>query len=380
MPRVRTKPGNQPSEAHSARDRRYMKRALAEASKGLGCTRPNPAVGAVLVKGGRLLGVGFHRGAGAAHAEVEALRTVREGAARGATIYVTLEPCDHWGRTGPCSKKLIEAGVARVVVGSLDPNRAVAGRGLRRLRAAGIEVSTGILEPQCRQINEGYFKHVRSGRPLVLLKAAASLDGRLATRRGESAGLTGAEAHAHLHQLRASCDAILVGIGTVLVDNPRLDVRIPGLERSRPHPLVRVVVDSRARTPPRAKVVRGPGEVIIATTARAPRSRIRALEQAGAEVLVCRPRRGQVSLADLFIRLGRRDLMSVLVEGGGQIHGSLLRDGQADRAIVYLAPRLIGGDGVPLAAGSGRARLDATRLSGVEWQRLGDDMVMTGWF
>jgi diaminohydroxyphosphoribosylaminopyrimidine deaminase/5-amino-6-(5-phosphoribosylamino)uracil reductase len=358
-------------------DIEFMALALGEARKGLGCTRPNPAVGAALVREGALISTGYHRFAGAPHAEIEALRAAPPDRIRGATMYVTLEPCDHRGRTGPCTEELIRIGVARVVVGCSDPNPQVAGRGIARLRAAGIEVTIGVLEAESRWLNQAYFKHVRTGRPQVILKAATSLDGRLATRSGDSRGLTGPQALAHLHTLRAACDAILVGVNTVLVDDPRLTVRRAGSKR-RKGSLVRVVVDSRARTPTDARVVRGAGECIVATTAAAPATRRRRLERAGAEVLICRAKQGRVSLADLFTRLGRRGLMSVLVEGGGQVHGSLLRERLADCAVIYVAPRLIGGDGVPLASGAGRARIKTTGLREVTWQALGDDMVASG--
>ncbi len=356
-------------------DARFMQLALAEAGLGAGQTRPNPPVGAVLVRRGEVLGRGYHHRAGAPHAEIEALQ-VAPGEVRGATLYVTLEPCDHQGRTGPCSQALVEAGIARVVVGCIDPNAQVRGRGVKRLRRAGIQVELGVCEREARELIAAYAKHVVTGLPLVILKAATSLDGRLATRSGDSAGLTGTEAHAHLHALRAQCDAILVGVNTVRADNPRLTPREANADGAE-NKLVRVVVDSQARTSPRAKVVRGEGSVIIATIAAAPESRIRKLEKAGAEVLVCRSKAGRVSLTELFRRLGDRGLMSVLVEGGGEVHGSLLRERLVDRVKIYVAPRLIGGDGVPLLGGKGKARLAATGLIEPRWQALGEDMLLT---
>lgn len=359
-------------------DEGFMQLALNQAQKGLGCTRPNPAVGAVIVVAGKVVARGYHAAAGKPHAEVEALKKARQSVA-GATMYVTLEPCNHVGKTGPCTKAIIQAGIARVVIGCRDPNPQVSGRGVAVLRRAGIRVQTGILRQQCLQLIAGFAKHKRTGRPLIILKAATSLDGRLATWRGVSSGLTGTVAHQHLHQLRANCDGILVGRKTVQADNPRLTVR-GRADRKKNNPLVRIVVDTHARTPSGAKVITGPGRVIIACTKQAPVARRRRLEKAGAEILVCREKRSFVSLADLFGRLGRLGLMTILVEGGGQIHGSLVREGLADRAMIYVAPRLIGGDGVPLLAGKGVATLQNTALHNVCWLPLGEDMLLTGDF
>jgi len=355
-----------------------MRLALTQAMLGLGHTRPNPAVGAVLVRGDQVIGAGYHHAAGRPHAEIEAIVDAG-GSVAGATLYVTLEPCDHFGRTPPCARRLISERIGRVVVGCGDPNARVRGRGMARLRRAGIQVDSGVLEAECQALIAGYRKHVISGRPLVILKAAVSLDGRLALSSGESAGLTGPIARRHLHLLRAGCDAIVVGVNTVLVDDPRLTARVahlPGAGRD----LIRIVIDSHGRTPPSARAVSGRGLCLIATTAAAPASRLRRLERAGAEIVVCRSQRGRVALDDLFTRLGQRGLMTVLVEGGGQIHASLVRDQLADRAIVYLAPRLIGGDGVPLLAGRVLSRLDQSRLVDVGWQQLGDDVAVSGDF
>ncbi|MFH1809790.1 MAG: bifunctional diaminohydroxyphosphoribosylaminopyrimidine deaminase/5-amino-6-(5-phosphoribosylamino)uracil reductase RibD [Pseudomonadota bacterium] len=372
MPR-RSRASTPPS---NAQDERWMQHAIAQARRGLGRTRPNPAVGAAVVRDGRVLGLGYHHGAGLPHAEVEALR-VAVGDVRGATIYVTLEPCDHHGRTGPCTERLIAAGVARVVVGCIDPNHRVNHRGVAKLRRHGIQVDVGVCEDDCRELIAGYSKHVVQGLPLVLLKAAVSVDGRLATRTGDSRGLSGPESQAHLHRLRARCDAIVVGIGTVLADNPRLTPRGEEREAEDGNPLIRVVLDTQARTPPSSQVVRGPGTCIVAVGKGAAASRLRRLEQAGAEILRCPLRGGHVSLRHVLRTLGRRGLMTVLVEGGGTVHGSLLRQGLADRVLLYMTPRLIGGDGVPVLAGPGRRLIAETGLQEPRWQALGEDMLLT---
>lgn len=354
-----------------------MRLALAQAMLGLGHTRPNPAVGAVLVRGNRVIGVGYHRAAGQPHAEIEAIADAG-GSVAGATLYVTLEPCDHFGRTPPCARRMIGERIGRVVIGCGDPNPRVRGRGIARLRRAGIEVESGVLEAECQALLAGYRKHVLTGQPLVILKAAVSIDGRLAMASGESAGLTGPLARRHLHLLRAGCDAIAVGVNTVLVDDPQLTARVPRLPGAG-RDLIRIVIDSRGRTPPTARAI-GRRGCLIATTAAAPAARLRTLERAGAEIVACRSLRGRVALGDLLAQLGKRGLMTVLVEGGGQIHASLVRERLADRAIVYIAPRLIGGDGVPLLAGRVRSRLAESRLTHVSWQQLGDDMVVSGRF
>ena len=362
----------------------FMQQAIAQARQGLGKTRPNPAVGAVIVDRGQIIGQGFHRGAGQPHAEIEALNdATRRGFGpriNGASIFVTLEPCNHQGRTGPCTQRIVSEGIAKVVVGSLDPNPIVSGRGARFLRRHGVEVEVGVERDQCTALIRGYHKHVRTGMPWVIAKAAVSLDGRLATRSGDSKGLSGPVALRHLHQLRASCDAIVVGLGTVLTDNPRLNVRgIKGAAAST-RLLLRVVVDSHAKTPVNSRVLQQPGQCLIAHLKDAPQARLNKLRAAGAELISCRSKAGQVSLADLFRQLGKRGLMRVLVEGGGRLHGSLLRAKLADSLSLYLTPHIIGGDGVPLFAGAGLARVDTLALKNPQWLPVGEDLLFSAEF
>jgi diaminohydroxyphosphoribosylaminopyrimidine deaminase/5-amino-6-(5-phosphoribosylamino)uracil reductase len=368
----------------SPADRRFMRRALALAERGRAGARPNPVVGAVVVRDGQVLSEGFHARAGQAHGEVNALHRLG-GKAPGATIYVNLEPCCHTGRTGPCTETLIAAGVRRVVVGCLDPNPRVNGRGVRRLRRAGIAVEVGCLEDQSRAINRGFFVWVRDGRPLVTLKVAATLDGFIAGVGGGPARITGEPALRAAHQLRATHDAVLVGAGTVLADDPRLTVRLsrgaPGAggdSTRRPAP-VRVVLDGRLRTPPSARVLRAapglPRSIVIGARGAEPR-RVRALERAGAEVLLLPARAGRVAIAALLRALAGRDLQSLLVEGGAAVHGAFIDARLVDRIAFFVAPQLFGA-GVGIAAGVGAPPARALRLGPLSARPVGRDLLLS---
>jgi len=355
----------------------YMSRALELARRAEGQTRPNPAVGAVLVRDGRIVGEGFHPAAGQPHAEIFALRQAGE-LARGATLYVTLEPCCHTGRTGPCSEALIAAGVSRVVVGTRDPNPRVDGGGIEQLRAAAIDVESGLLEAECRRLIAPFAKHVTTGLPLVTLKAAVTLDGNVATRSGESQWITGEESRLRAHRLRHRHDAILVGIGTVLADNPRLTTRLP--EGGGKDPL-RVVVDSRLRTPPTAALFNpeSAAGVLIVTTLAAPLANEAVLQAAGAEVVRLAETEGHVDLHQLMAFLGRRGIQSLLLEGGGELNHSLWHSGLVDRVSYCVAPLCFGGRGIPVFAGEGVAHLaEAVRLHDVQTERTGDDIWIEG--
>lgn len=352
-----------------------MARAVALARRGLGRTSPNPPVGAVVVRNGRIVGEGWHRRAGGSHAEVVALR--RAGAAaRGATLYVTLEPCSHFGRTPPCVSGVVAAGVTRVVVGVGDPNPRVHGRGLRALRAAGITVELGVCGEEARAVSEWFRHFVVRRRPFVLLKLAASLDGRIATATGESRWVSDAAARRWVHTLRNRVDAVMVGAGTVLADDPALTCRMRGGRDPR-----RVVVDGRLRIAPRAAVLRrgGAAPAIVATTVDASPRRRRALERAGAEVLVLPGRDGRLRLAALLEALAARDVVSVLIEGGGDLAAAALRERVVDRMLVVSAPLLLGADGRPMLGALGVRRLArAPRLIRVRVTPLGSDLLWDG--
>lgn len=316
-------------------DCEHMARALALAERGLFTAAPNPRVGCVLVRDGRIVGEGWHERAGEPHAEVNALRAAG-AAARGATAYVTLEPCSHHGRTPPCTDALVAAGVRRVVAAMQDPNPRVSGRGFAQLAAAGIETACGLLEDAALALNVGFVARMSRGRPWMRMKIAASLDGRTALANGRSQWITGPEARADGHRWRARACAILTGIGTVKDDDPRLDVR--GLDTAR-QPL-RVVVDSRLELPPGARILQG-GRVLVATAVE-DAARAGALRALGAEVVVLPDAAGKVDLGRLAAELARRELNEIHVEAGVKLNGSLLRAGLVDELVVYLAPALLG--------------------------------------
>jgi diaminohydroxyphosphoribosylaminopyrimidine deaminase/5-amino-6-(5-phosphoribosylamino)uracil reductase len=325
-----------------------------------------------VVKAGRVVARGHHARAGAPHAEVVALRAA--GArARGADLYTTLEPCDHHGRTPPCSVAILEAGVGRVFVGSADPNPLVNGRGIARLRRAGVEVVEGVLAPECDALNAHWFTFITAGRPHVTLKAAVTLDGRIATRTGDARWVTGPAARAWVHRLRDRVDAVLVGSGTARADDPRLTARLPGGGGRDP---LRVVLDTDLRLPASLRLFRqrSPAPTLVAHAARRVPPAFR-----GAERLRCRRGPGGVDLGDLLGKLAARGVTHLLVEGGAEVAGAFLEAGLVDRLAVLVAPKLAGSDGVPLAALGGPARMkDALALEDVSVERLGDDVLVTG--
>src|SRR6187397_2487529 len=301
-----------PRDRSDVSDEAYIERAIELARRGSGLVSPNPMVGAVVVKDGAVVGEGFHEGPGLPHAEIMALNHAGERA-RGATLFTSLEPCDHYGRTPPCTEAIVRAGIAHVVAATRDPNPVVDGQGIRTLRARGVEVREGILADEADRLNEAFAKHVRTGMPFVIWKAAASLDGKVAARDGSSRWITGEAARADVHRLRAWADAIVVGAGTAVTDDPELTVREPGY---RGRPPIRVVVDSAGRVPPTGDVFDGAAPTLIATTDRASARTRDAWRDAGAEVLVLEATDGRVSLPALFADLGKREVQGVLIEGG----------------------------------------------------------------
>jgi diaminohydroxyphosphoribosylaminopyrimidine deaminase / 5-amino-6-(5-phosphoribosylamino)uracil reductase len=357
-------------------DLRHLRRALRLAERGLGLAPPNPPVGAVVVRGG-IVGEGWHEGPGTPHAEVAALRDAGPRA-EGATVYVTLEPCAHQGRTPPCVRALVDAGVRRVVAPIADPNPVVDGRGFEALRRAGVEVVVGPLREEAERLVAGFAKHVRTGRPFVTLKMASSLDGKVAARDGSSRWITGPQARRDVHRLRAGAGAVVVGAGTALADDPALTVRLDGY---RGRPPLRVLLDATGRVPAGGRLFDGSAPTVVATTASAPREAASAWAAAGAEVLVLDAAdragagaaaasadhpgtadhpgartapRPEVSLDALLDALGKREVQDVLIEGGPSVAWSAVRDGVVDRLVLYLAPKLIGGaDAAGVLAGEG---------------------------
>lgn len=358
-------------------DRAHMRAALTLARRGLGRVAPNPAVGCVLVKDGRVVGRGWTQPGGRPHAETEALGRAGERA-RGATAYVSLEPCAHHGRTPPCAEALIAAGVARCVVALGDPDERVAGRGLERLREAGIAVAEGLLADEAAEVNAGYLMRVRAGRPLVTLKLATTLDGRIATRAGESRWITGEAARAHAHLLRATHDAVMVGAGTALADDPRLDVRLPGLEDRAP---LRIVLDGRLRLPATHDLaVRAKAQpTLVLTRTGSSRDRAGALEDAGVELAeVETDDEGRLAVPAVLRSLGQRGVTRLLVEGGGRLAASLLQADLVDRLVWFHAPGVIGDDGVAAIGGLGLGRLaDMPRFELRSAAPAGADLVET---
>ena len=361
----------------SERAAEIMALAIAEAKRGR--TSPNPRVGAVIVRDGAIVATGFHARAGAPHAEVDAISKAT-GALDEATLYVTLEPCNHHGRTGPCTEAILGAGIGRVVIGARDPAPHVPGA-IDRLRSAGVDVEVGLLEEECSALIADFAKHVRTGLPLVTLKAAITLDGKIATHTGDSKWITGEAARAEAHRLRADADAILVGVSTVLSDDPSLTVRhVQGRD-----PL-RIVLDADLRTPPSAAVLDPAGvsdaDTLIVHADDLPSEAGKALSRTGVELVgVPRDPRG-VNLAAVLELLGARNVMSLLVEGGAQVHGSFLDLGLADRAALFIAPRILGSSAAPsFAAGDEVESIsEAKRLVRTRMHRLDPDWLITGDF
>ncbi|MDN5302440.1 MAG: diaminohydroxyphosphoribosylaminopyrimidine deaminase [Thermoanaerobacteraceae bacterium] len=324
------------------RDNFFMERALRLAEKGMGSTSPNPMVGAVLVKDGEIIGEGFHKKAGEPHAEVLALKQAGERA-RGAELFVTLEPCSHYGRTPPCVQAIIKAGVTGVVAAMEDPNPLVSGRGIKMLEEAGIQVRVGVMEERARKLNEVFIKYITTKKPFVVGKIAQSLDGKIALSSGISRWITGEPARIRAHELRSRYDAVMVGIGTVLADDPLLTCRLPGREKDP----VKIVVDSTLKIPVNARLFQDSGKVIIAATQKADRQKMRVLKELGADIIETESNGGDmVNLPQLFEILGTMGITGVLVEGGSRLLASLSKEELLDKLIIFVAPRLIGVEGL----------------------------------
>lgn len=362
-------------------DREHMREALQLAWKGLGHTSPNPMVGAVVVRDGKVVGRGYHARVGEPHAEVHALRDAGE-AAMGATLYVTLEPCNHFGRTPPCTQAILEAGVRRVVIGMMDPNPRVTGGGAAFLEREGVSVSLHVLEEECRELNQPFIKCISTGLPHVTLKAAATLDGRIATRTGDSRWISNEESRAFVHGLRAALDSILVGIGTALADDPLLTART-----SAPGPVrqpVRIVVDPQLRLPLNAQLVRTAGEapLWVACSPEASQDKERALRDAGAKVIRLPWEDERLDLRVLLRELGNNALTSVLVEGGARTLGAFIEESLADAFHFFFAPKILGDpEGIPMIVGKHRSKMsEAIPTYGMKIRRFGNDVMLSGRF
>lgn len=353
-------------------DTAFMRQALDLAAQGSGRTSPNPMVGSVVVRDGAVVGRSYYREYGGRHAEPQALEEAGDRA-RGAELYVTLEPCCHQGSTPPCTDAIIASGVARVHVAMTDPDRRVSGKGIERLRAEGIKVETGLLEAEARELNTAYVHHRTTGRPFVLLKLAQTLDGRIATRNGHSQWITGEAARERVHLMRSRADAVLVGIGTVLADDPRLTVR--HVEGRQPR---RIVLDSRGRIPLAARILNGEAPATICVTKAASADRIAGLKQAGAEVLVVEGEDGIVPVETLKTALGKTGITTLMVEGGSRVAASFLRERAVDRIACFVAPRILGA-GIPSIDGLQLDDLSkAIALGDPRVEQLGGDFLVTG--
>lgn len=354
-------------------DTKYMQRALTLAKKGIGTTSPNPVVGCVIVKDGTIIGEGWHKRAGGHHAEVHALEMAGAGA-RGADVYVTLEPCSHTGRTPPCSDALIRTGVKRVVVGMNDPNPQVNGSGLKALQQAGIETVCGVLEKECRAVNRPFIKFITTGQPYVTYKCAMTLDGKIASVTGESCWISCEASRTVVHRMRSQSDAIMVGVDTIISDNPQLTVR-----HVKGHDPLRVIVDSHLRTPESVSVLSGAlaQGTLIATTETNPRVHLRYLHT-GASVLVCRSLNGMVDLHDLWNKLGERGVQSLLLEGGSHLAGEALKRGLIDQCIFFYAPKVVGSDGFSPFAITGTTDMSQSiKFHDLSMRHIGTDIMVT---
>lgn len=352
----------------------FMRIAIDEARKGKGRTHPNPAVGAILVKNGRIIARGHHRKAGTAHAEIVAIEAA--GAkAKGADLYTTLEPCDHWGRTGPCSQAILEAGIRRVITGSSDPNPLVNGKGTARLRRHGVEVVTSVLKDEADELNRPFFKFMQTGMPYVTLKAAVTLDGKLATATGDSRWVTAEAARHRVHQLRNEVDAIVVGKGTVEKDDPQLTTRLPSGDGRDP---VRVVVDSHLELPVNRKVfnVRG-GRTIVATVEDEDCARAKKLAARGVEVWRLKAKGGRVDLRALLRRMAKEGMLHVLVEGGAEVFATMFREKVADELWLFIAPKVVGGGGLSWVGDLGIGQMGkALTANTLAVERYGPDVLL----
>jgi diaminohydroxyphosphoribosylaminopyrimidine deaminase/5-amino-6-(5-phosphoribosylamino)uracil reductase len=360
--------------------RHYMECALSLAKLAVGHTSPNPAVGAVIIKDGLIVGMGYTQPAGSEHAEVMALRQAGDKA-QGSAMYVTLEPCSHYGRTPPCTQAIIDAGISEVHIALLDPNPLVSGRGVGRLNEGGIKTHIGTCEQEAHEINEAYIKHITTGLPFVMAKFAMSLDGKIATKAGDSKWITKDEARKYAHDLRYTADAIMVGVNTIVADNPRLTARgcggRGGIGKMQP---IRLVVDSKGRVPLNAHIFEPPGGVLLAVAAPLDSAKKEKFLQAGAEVLELPAEGGSVDVRELFKLLGKREIVTVLVEGGGKLLGSLFDHHLVDKVWVFISPVIIGGSKASIVAGDGVDNMaKALRLSRVNIKCFGDDVLVSGY-
>lgn len=357
----------------------YMRMAIELAKKGTGFTSPNPLVGAVIVKNEKIIGEGYHEYYGGPHAEINAFKKATEEV-KGATMYVTLEPCSHYGKTPPCAEAIVKSGISKVIIGMKDPNPMVSGNGIKLLKENGIEVISGILEEEVKKLNEIFIKYITTKRPFCILKTAMTLDGKIASYTGDSRWINNEISRAYVHEIRHKVSGIMVGIGTVLIDNPMLTTRITGKTTSDP---IRIIVDTEAKIPLEANVLNleSNSKTIIATTEKAHKNKLKALEEKNAEIIITPIKDNKVDLDYLMIKLGENGIDSVLLEGGGELNYSALKVGIVDKVISFISPKIIGGrDAKTPVRGDGIEHInDAIKLEDIEISRFNEDIMIEGY-
>jgi len=350
--------------------KKYMDIAIKLAEKGKGYVNPNPLVGCIIVKRGKIVGKGYHKKYGEAHAEINALKAAGKKA-NNATMYINIEPCSHWGKTGPCTETIVEAGIREVIVGMEDPNPLV--DGYKELKFRGLKTRIGILRDNAKKLNEAYIKFIKTKKPFVILKLAMSLDGKIATSTGDSKYITSREARKYVHQLRNDVDAVMVGINTITRDNPILDARL--VKGKNP---TKIIVDSTLKISERAKVLKDPSKVIIATTKKAPKKKIDKLHQKGIQVLILKPKAGLVDLRELMKELGKSGITPIMIEGGAELSGNAIKEGIVDKILIFTAPKLIGNGLGPLKNLGIKKVNKAIQLKNISTKNIGKDLLVEG--
>ncbi len=351
--------------------KKYMDIALKLAEKGKGYVSPNPLVGCIIVKRGKIVGRGYHKKYGEAHAEINALKAASKKA-NNATMYVNIEPCSHWGKTSPCTEKIVEAGIREVVVGMEDPNPLV--DGYKELKFRGLKTRIGILRDKAKKLNEAYIKYMKTKKPFMILKLAMSLDGKIATSSGNSKYITSRAARKYVHQLRNDVDAVMVGINTVKRDNPVLDSRL--VKGKNP---IKIIVDSTLKLSERSKILKDPHKVIIATTKKAPKNKIDKLQHKGVRVLVLKPKKGLVDLKELTKELGKSQIASIMIEGGAELSGSAIKEKIINKLLIFTAPKIIGNGLEPIKNLGIKKINKAIKLKNISTKKIGKDFLVEGY-
>ena len=351
--------------------KKYMDLAIKLAEKGRGLTSPNPMVGCIIVKRGRIVGKGWHKKAGTEHAEILAIQDAGKKAIN-STMYVNLEPCSHWGRTPPCTERIVEAGVREVIIGTEDPNPLV--DGFKELKFRGLKTKIGILEKESKKLNEAYIKYMKTKKHFIIIKVAMSADGRIATKTGDSKYITSKEARAYVHHLRTEVDAVMVGLNTVLRDNPELTPRLVKGKDS-----MKIVVDSTLKIPKNCNLMKNPAKLIVATTSKASKNMIKKLQQKGVTIIITKSKNGMVDLQDLVKQLGRHEIASIMIEGGSELNSTAIKAGVVDKIFIFTAPKIIG-NGLGAIGNLGINKIDkAINLKNSVAKKIGNDILIEGY-